>query len=244
VTAEVDGFDGRFLETTWDFDAGYFWFDQLERVGYFYDKILALMVLADPTTYFLGRDTDADIRRYQLNFASTFGPSVTRFFGGLLGEDWTAIAPRAQAGTVVYPDALEIEQGNMAGTPLAPNASFSIQLYAAIFGMAYIPETYDQDFLNHSRIWVRGGAEEIAIDPSLPLVEYTDPDSGLTYVAVSYEDADGVEHGVGALLLKRATALAARAATDEQAAFELNSFIDNIDLVRRLTWQLGFGAQP
>src|SRR5690606_1066797 len=139
-----------FLETTWDFDAGYFWFDQLERVGYFYDKILALLVLADPTTYFLGRDTDADIRRYQLNFASTFGPSVTRFFGGLLGEDWTAIAPRAQSGTVVYPDALEIEQGNMAGTPLAPNASFSIQLYAAVFGMAYIPETYDQDFLNHS----------------------------------------------------------------------------------------------
>ena len=44
-------------------------------VDKFYDKVLAIQVLTDPTTYFLGRDTDADIRRYQLNFASTFGPS-------------------------------------------------------------------------------------------------------------------------------------------------------------------------
>lgn len=243
--AVIDGFDGRFLETTWDFDAGYFWFDQLERVGYFYDKVLALQVLTDPTTYFLGRDTDADIRRYQLNFASTFGPSVTRFFGGLLGEDWSAIAPRIQSGTVVYPDPLQIENGNMEGTPVSPNASFSIQLYAAVFGMALIPQTYDQDFLNRSRIWVRGGSEEVTIDPSLPTVEYTHPRSGLTYVAVSYEDADGVEHGVGAQLIKRANTLAARAASgDEQAAFELDRFIDNIDLVRALTWELGFGAQP
>ena len=91
----VDAFDGRALETTWDFDAGYFWFDQLERVGYFYDKVLAIQVLTDPTTYFLGRDTDADIRRYQLNFASTFGPSMGTFFGSLLSEEWDHIAPRA-----------------------------------------------------------------------------------------------------------------------------------------------------
>jgi hypothetical protein len=242
--ASVDGYDGRYLETTWDFDAGYFWFDQLERVGYFYDKVLALEVLTDPTTYFLGRDTDADIRRYQLNFASTFGPSMTRFFGGLLGEDWATIAPRVEGGTVVYPDALEIEEGNMPGTPLAPNASFSIQLYATVFGMAYISQTYDQQYLNHSRIWVQGGAEEVDIDPSLPLVEYTDPRSGLTYAAVSYLEGT-VEHGVGAQLINRAQTLSTRAAGgDEVAAAELDSFVDNLDLARLLTWYLGFGAQP
>jgi len=242
---QVDGFDGRFLETTWDFDAGYFWFDQLERVGYFYDKVLAIQVLTDPTTYFLGRDTDADIRRYQLNFANTFGPSMSRFFGGLLAEDWDAIAPRIERGNLVYPDALEVEQGDMAGTPLAPNASFSIQLYAAVFGMSMIPQTYDQGFLNRSRIWVRGGAEEIDVDPSLTLIEYTDAGSGLTYVAVSYPDIDGVEHGVGAQLLQRARALRVRAdAGNEASAAELDRFIDNLDLVRRLTWELGFGAQP
>ncbi len=242
---QVDAFDGRYLETTWDFDAGYFWFDQLERVGYFYDKILAIQVLADPTTYFLGRDTDADIRRYQLNFANTFGPSMSRFFGGVLGEDWATIAPRVDArGELLYPDAVEIAQGDMPGTPLAPNASFSIQLYAAVFGMSMIPETYDQDFLNRSRVWVRGGAEEIDIDPSLPLVEYTDPDSGLTYVAVSYEDG-GVQRGVGAQLILRARRLQERATAGNDAAqAELDRFVDNLDLARLLTWHLGFGAQP
>ncbi|MFK7987652.1 MAG: zinc-dependent metalloprotease [Sandaracinaceae bacterium] len=241
----VDGFDGRFLETTWNFDAGYFWFDQLERVGYFYDKVLALQVLSDPTTYFLGRDTDSDIRRYQLNFASTFGPSMTRFYGGVLGEDWTTIAPRFQGSTLVYPDALQIEHGDMPGTPVAPNASFSIQLYAAVFGMALIPQTYDQQFLNRSRVWVRGGAEAIEVDPSVELVEYTDPDSGLTYQAARYADDAGVELGVGARLIERAIVLRERAnAGDERAAGELSSFIDNLDLVRMLTWHLGFGAQP
>lgn len=241
----VDGFDGRAIETTWDFDAGYYWFDQLERVGYFYDKVIALMVLADPTTYFLGRDTDSDIRRYQLSFASTFGPSMGRFFGSILGEDWESIAPRMEGGTLVYPDPLEIEQGTVTGVPLAPNASFSIQLYAAVYGMALIPQTYDQDFLNRSRIWVRGADEAVEIDPSLPLVEYTHAASGYTYVAVSHEDAGGVQHGVGAQLLERAQRLQTRAAAGNAAAeTELASFIDNIDLVRFLSGQLRFGAQP
>lgn len=240
----VDGFDGRALETTWDFDAGYYWFDQLERVGYFYDKVLALQVLTDPTTYFIGRDTDSDIRRYQISFASSFGPSMTRFFGGVLSEDWQTVAPRVQGGTLVFPDALQVEQGDMPGDPIDPNASFSIQLYAAVYGMALIPQTYDQQFLNRSRIWVRGGAEEIEVDPSLPLVEFTDENSGLTYVAVSYHDGE-VEHGVGAQLLERAVVLQDRARLgDAPAARELDGYIDSLDLVRLLTWHLGFGAQP
>ena len=51
----------------------------------------------------------------------------------------------------------------MDGTPVSPNISFSVQLYAAVFGMAYIPQTYYQDFLNSSRVWVDGGAEELEI---------------------------------------------------------------------------------
>jgi hypothetical protein len=131
--------------------------------------------------------------------------------------------------------------------------SFSIQLYAAVFGMAYIPQTYDQDFLNSSRVWIAGGAEEVGVDPSQAVVSYTDGDSGLTYQAVSYVK-NGLENGVGASLLAYANTMQAAAAgadgvlgtadDDEVAEGQLRKFIDNIDLVRRLTWQLGFGAQP
>lgn len=236
----VDSVDGRYMETSWDNDAGYYWFDQLDRVGYFYDKALAIMVLTDPTTHFLGRDTDADVRRYQLNFATTFAPAMDTLFRGLLGENWHAIGQTFDTdGNVVPASIAALTEGDVGATPINPNAGFSVQLYAAVFGMAFIPQTYNQDFLHRSRIFVRGGAEEVDIDPTRTLVEFTDPSSGLTYVAVSYPDADSHETGVGAQLLLHAQALDVNGED-----VELRRFIDNIDLMRRLTWLFGFGQQP
>lgn len=247
---QVDLDEGRYLETTWNFDAGYYWFDQLERVGFFYDKVIALETLVDPTTYFIGRDTDSDIRRYQINFASNFGEPVTALMRGLLGEDWGTVAPRVAAGEVRFPDALDLATGESVGVPLDPNASFSIQLFAAVLGMVYIPQTYDQDFLNESRVFVEGGPESVVLDPDRPRVSFTDPGSGLTYVAASYRD-EGQERGVGAQILDRANLLLARSedesltdARREMATRELASYVDIIDMMRRLSWLLGPGGQP
>jgi len=158
---------------------------------------------------------------------------------GLLAENWGRISPRAGGDGLVYPTPAEMTTGTMPGTPIDPNASFSIQLYAAVYGMTYIPQTYDQTFLNRSRIFVLGGAEAVDLAPGTPTVEFTDTASGLTYVAVSYLDGAGDETGVGASMLRHAQALDA-AGSD----VELRSFIDNIDVVRRLSARLGAGAQP
>jgi hypothetical protein len=247
---DIDITDARYLETTWNMDAGYFWFDQLERVGFFYDKIIALMTLTDPTTYFVGRDTDSDIRRYQISFASSFGPSLTGLMRGILSDDWSAIAPRESNGRLWFPDALSLVKGEVNGVPVDPNTSFSIQLYAAVYGLALIPETYDQAFLNQSRLFVRGGAEGVEFAEGQPTVEFTDPSSGLTYVAASYPDGNGQEMGVAALMLRHAAALQARAdnasstAQRDHAAAMLDQYIDNLDVLRELTWHFGFGSQP
>ena len=112
-----------------------------------YASVFAILV--DPTTYFLGRDTDVDIRRYQLNFATTFPGAMDGFFRGMLGEDWGNISPRmaGTSGTLVWPDPLQLEDGSMGGTPIDPAVGFSIQLFAGVFGMSYIPQTYDEHFL-------------------------------------------------------------------------------------------------
>ena len=239
VAAEVGLGDGRYLETTWDFDAGYYWFDQLDRAGYFYDKVLALQVLTDPETFFVGKDTASDVRTYALNFHTTFGRSTTAFFRGLLAEDWASIGPRATGGEIVWPDPLQIADGDMPGVPIDPNAGFTIQLYAAVFGMALVPMTYDHQFLDRSRVWVRGGPEGVELDPAAPVVEFTDPRSGIVYVARSYPDGAGVEEGIGARMLLRASALAA-AGPDGEA--ELVNVVDTLNVVRALTWELGFGS--
>jgi hypothetical protein len=232
----ISPFDGRPIETTWDFDAGYFWFDQLDRAGYYYDKVLALSVLTDPETHFIGRDTSADVRRYQLNFYTSFGPSLTSFLRGVVAEDWSTIGPRIVSGELDYPDALDLEERGLGGVPVDPNASFSIQLYAATYGMALIPDTYDQMFFHRSRIFVDGGPEGVTLDASIPRIEYHDAASGLTYVAASFPDADGRETGLGAQMLLRARALDAAGATGD-----LRRFVDNIDVVRRLSWLLSYG---
>jgi hypothetical protein len=228
--------DGRFMETSWNFDAGYFWFDQLERAGYFYDKVIALQTLTDPETHFLGRDTSADVREYQLSYYTTFAPSMTGLFSGLLSDNWATIGPRpgATAGAaLVYPTALQLANGGATGNPIDPGASFSIQLYATILGMALIPQTFDQTYMNDARIYVQGGAERVTFDG--PTVEFLDPATGLTYVAVS-RLVGGVEKGVGAQMLLHAQTLSTRGQT-----VELARFMDNVNVVRRLSWEFGFG---
>ncbi len=238
-THRINAFDGRYIDTTWNFDDGYYWFDQIQRVGYFYDKVVALEVLTDPETHFIGRDTDADIRRYQINFGSTFGPAMTSFFRGTMGEDWATIGPRFDGGfEVVYPTPAELAAGGPGGTPIDPGVGFSIELYATVLGMAYIPQTYDQDFLNRSRIWVEGASEGVVIAPGHTVIDFVDDVSGLTYHAVSYP-AGGRETGVGAQMLLHAQRLQTRGGGQP-----LRRFIDNIDIVRRLTALLGAGAQP
>lgn len=236
LSPSVSAFDGRALETTWDFDAGYFWFDQLDRAGYYYDKALALMVMVDPQTNFLGRDTAADVRRYQISFYSSFAPSVTGFLSGLLSSDWNTVAPRLQAGELVYPSATELRDGSMGGTPLDPNASFSIQLFAATYGMAMIPETFDRTYFQQSRIWVAEGAEAIGVTG--PTVEFIDPATGLTYYAASFVDpVSGDETGPAARMIIHAQELEANGADAELA-----QYMDNLNLVRRLSWLFDFGS--
>lgn len=233
---QIDAVDGRFLESTWNFDDGYFWFDQLERAGYYYDKTLALQVLTDPETRFIGRDTAADARQFQISFYSSFNTSLTALVRGILSDDWRTFAPRAGVdGGLVYPDPLALVAGDVDGVPLDPNASFSIQLHAAAMSMALIPDTFDQVFFSQARLFVRGGAEGVEIDPSVATIEWVDPLTGLTYVAASFEDEDGVEQGVAARML-----LHARSLEDRAADVELRSFVDNLDLVRQLSWRLAF----
>ena len=228
--------DGRYIETTWNFDAGYFWFDQVERAGYFYDKVVALQALTDPETHFIGRDTSADVRQYQLSYYTTFAPSMDGFFRGLLSDDWSTIGPRVGAvrgGPLAYPTPLQLANNDAPGNPIDPGASFSIQLYATVLGMALIPQTFDQTYMNDSRISVLGGAEGVTF--AGPTVTFLDPSSGLTYVAVS-RMVGGAEKGVGANMLLHAQALLTAGSTADLARY-----MDNVNVVRRLSWEYGFG---
>jgi hypothetical protein len=228
--------DGRYLETTWNFDAGYYWFDQLERVGYFYDKILAIEALTDPQAFFLGEDEASDIRGWSISFHTTFPDATNGLLAGLLADRWDVYGPRANAASeLVYPDLSQLASGSAPGVPLDPSTGYSVQLYAAIYGMAFVPLSYDHTFVERSRIFVDGGAEGITL-PATERVEFVDPFTSVRYVAASYLGPGGEETGIGARMLLHARALEA-----EGAYTELDDYIDVINLVRTLSWEYGFG---
>ena len=227
--------DGRYLETTWNWDAGYYWFDQLERAGFFYDKVLAIMTLTDPETWFVGKDTASDLRGYALSFHTTFPQAMEGFVSGVLADEWTTYAPRAGGAGLTYPLPDELAGGTMAGTPVDPNTGFSVQVYAAVWSMLLLPLGYDHTFMEQARIFVRGGPEGVEL-PAGETIEFFDPTTGLTYVAASWPDETGRELGLGARMLLHAQLL-----VDASEWGELDDFMDVVSLMRTLTWELGFG---
>ncbi len=235
---EVDSFNGRYLRTGFDFGPDFSWIF-FTRAGFFHDKQLALESMLHAEANFVGQDTDADARQFSTSYYTTFPAETTEMLRGMIGNDWTSFAARrGEDGTLTYPrfdEVLKRGEG-MTGTMLDPNVGFSLQMATMVYAAIYVPTAFEQDYSNKSRIFVKGGAE--AIDLAVPTVEWIDPTSGITYVAGSYLDADGIERGVGARMLAWAQALETAGLSGELA-----DWIDNINIMRNIVWHTGFG-QP
>jgi hypothetical protein len=238
VTLNLDPFEGRELRTGYSLGPDFsFWFRT--RSGYFQDKALALQVLTDPGARVLGQDTNVDIRRFQVSFYTTFQQPILEVLRGLIGEDWHPLAARYDAGAIRYPTPDEQMSGGMPGTLVYPNLSFGLELYAMVYGMAYLPRTFDYRFIDRGRLFVKGGAEsvDIQLPDGVTMVEFVDEASGITYQAPSYPDAGGKELGVAAQVLKHAQML-----KDAGRNAELNAWMANVNVLRRLTYLMGFGG--
>jgi hypothetical protein len=236
--AYVNGFDGRELRTGYSLGPdSSFWF--LTRAGYFQDKVLALQILTDPGARVLGQDTNVDIRRYQVSFYTTYQDEIQEILRGIAGRDWTPFAARWSGGKLHYPTPDEQRTGEASGVVVDPNLSFALELYSMVFGMAYLPRTFDYRFIDRGRLFVRGAAESVDLElpEGVTPIEFLDEESGLVYVAPSYPDENGRETGIAASLLSYAQAL-----KDSGETAALNAWMANVNVLRRLTYLMGFGG--
>jgi hypothetical protein len=198
--------DGRYLATSWDYDAGYYWDEIIHEIGYFTDKTLAMEALFDPTTYFLGQDTASDLRKFRVNYGSNFFEPLMELVGDVMVGDKAGFAPYNVDGAVVFPDYADYPVTPPAGAlPINPNADFTIQLHTMVMGLALLPDTFESEIIDLTRIWLEGGYDQVMTDN--PTAEHMDPDSGLTWVAIRYIDEDGFEQGVAARMIDRANHL-------------------------------------
>jgi len=119
------------------------------------------------------------------------------FLGGLV-----AGAPELTAG-MLDPVTREFTTRNVldpAGaedsTPVVPNSidNLTMQLYAAVYGLAYMPAGFDPSFIDSLAVTVKGSGSDFDHGDSVETVEFTDPFGHKTYVArVGQYDADVVE---------------------------------------------------
>ncbi len=257
----VDTFNGRALRSYYDIGPSGDWYF-FTSSGWFKEKQLALETLLYADTGFLGTDTSPDLREYSSSFYTIFPDSASELLRAIYSGDLVAYAPRVfKGGEWHYPTPDEIltrGKGMPADAEIvSPNVGFTLQLSAMIYGMTLIPNTFDQDFVNRSRVFVAGSSEAITLDPA-QTVSFVDKRSGMTYYAGSYirDDVKGmegtlIETGPGAAMVNYAKLLEKRADDAETAGqadaaagwrAKLYDYLDNMDVQRFLSHTLGHGS--
>jgi hypothetical protein len=108
---------GRLYETDYDRDTGYYFYERLRHVGSFYDKIAAMGVLTDPSTYFIGVDSSQPVHNYLLSMGIYFSKELNRLFGGFAaGRDDVVGWVRRADGKIGPPVKLPIGSGSAGST--------------------------------------------------------------------------------------------------------------------------------
>ncbi|MBU1221400.1 hypothetical protein KKF34_15330 [Myxococcota bacterium] len=219
---------GKFIDDSWDFDYGYEWYLKMTRRGQFFDRPLAIQMMAEATNNFLGRDTQEDFRKYTLNFARIYPKQISDLFAGIQTNDWSKIAPkycgtdtRPESPTfgepvVAHPYAADTPEGNCPAWStgfenyLDPNNTFSVQLYAAVMGMSMFPMNYSQEFIDKSRIYVLGEGEGItfpttdecdALITENCIERFVDPFSLKEFYSYRYEQEPGRDTSIGSRMI-------------------------------------------
>jgi hypothetical protein len=245
---ETDPSNARYFTTSWaetqgGDDCGMYFSECLNHFGFYVDKVMAMNALSDAQTNFVARDTAEDIREFRISWYDTYPQVIDNFFAGVLSQDWEKFAPRWTGTDVVQPDYLL--GTTPAGDVIDPSTGFTVQLYAAVLGMARFQNNFDKGYLLSTRMWVEGSS--FGVNGQYGVVSYRDPNTGTVYQAINFPD--GVHGGgVGRRMLQRANAVLARssscmsqcatgvsAADKAKADFELQQYAQLLDIMVDLT---------
>ncbi|MFM2153564.1 MAG: hypothetical protein RL199_1999, partial [Pseudomonadota bacterium] len=227
--------DGKYIDTTWNYDCGYYWSDECQsRIGYFVDKTLALDVLSQSQAYFTGRDTSVDVRRYAIGYVLPFKAQLEEKIGAMLSDDFQSTAPyfvREGSQWTIANDPWSLAD------PSAPKADridpamgFTLGLYAGAYALASFPTTFDHEFLDNTKVFVLGNGEAFASDADIAEFGTYDPaqlvSHGGTMEWLKYRDeASGKVYAAHATVPRSTVVPDAASATGSTRTAELRSDI-------------------
>jgi hypothetical protein len=182
-----------------NFSTDYYY--RITRAGSLYEKLAALIALTSTQAHFYRVDTFADANQYAINYYSTFKNEVLNLLSGVIRDDpssYGGYVPTAGATMGVYQPTpvVDLTRYGQAKPPIPdymqPNAlrvstpvNKTIQYYALGLSLMNLDTSWDQtlDFSNYLAVTVKGSKDDVTYAPTQQVIEYTHPQSGVTYRA-------------------------------------------------------------
>ena len=207
---------GRFPTTQFSQHYGYDWAQHPLWFGSFWEKLGALMTLTDSTAYFVNQSVGEQLNigvGTSLGYNTVFDDEMNAFLGGIIADEMSLYSGQwDEVGQKYVPPSVSLRTGDANAVAVEPGLNnFTLKLYAAVYGLAYLPAGFDPRFIDATAVYLDGEATQYAHnDPTIEEHRFEDPIGGKVYVAYSnnYGEYDAVKISSGAVLIDRAQALA------------------------------------
>jgi hypothetical protein len=173
------------------YDSGYYYYLHYEILSSFWDRLAALWALTNPETNFKGVDSSSDIVGFQIPYYALYDYELSRFFGGIIAEDFGNFAPVIPtlgapggntAGSVLTQFALQDPLGTWKQLndyrdanqyrlinpyPESYNhSSFTDRLFTGAYALSFFQVLYDQSFNHACHIFVSGQGDGFTLADS------------------------------------------------------------------------------
>jgi hypothetical protein len=203
---------------------------RITRAGSLYEKLGALIALTSTAAHFYRVDTFADANQYAINFYSVFKDEMLNLLSGVIRNDPTTYGgyvPTTGSATGLYQPTpvVDLTRYGQANPPMPEYmkpgnqrvdtpVNKTIQYFAIGLALANLDTSWDAtlDISNYLAVSIKGSKDDMTYNlPPSQVVEYTHPQTGITYraplVATDISGTVNVAGGIGATTIKELIAL-------------------------------------
>lgn len=208
-------FTTSYMTGDYERTCGLIWWECLHHIGFYTDKVMSLLAISDPRTYFVGQDTSEDVREYRVSFFDNYSEQLIDFFGSVLSNEYDDYSPyfdpdlKSTARSVDangnewrygiawrrYADKTKDVTKGANAVAIEPATRFTFKMYMMVLGFLRFENNFDKSFTNRSLMWKQGSGQGWDIVPTEMVdgtVTFTDPFNGHIYVGADYKDGRGI----------------------------------------------------
>jgi hypothetical protein len=188
---------GKFPYTTYDAKYGYNMWKHPIFVGSYWEKLAAMVTLtANDTTFladYVSEDFDVGISS-AIGFTSVFPTEIANLFGGIVASDlgyWAGVVDDFGEGMEFRPRSAflpGVDDGLPSVEPAINN--LNLKVLAGVYAMTQIPAAFDTSVSDSLAVVFKGNGSAYELADGMDWVEFVDPFSDKTYLALApkYDD--------------------------------------------------------